>query len=222
WQPLPESISPTGAGNAWAMISVDAERELVFVPTGSASPDYHGMKRPGDNKWANSVVALSAKTGELVWGFQLVHHDLWDYDTASQPVLATLRHDGVDTPVVIAGNKTGNLFVLDRQTGVPLFGVEERHVPQSDADGETGVADPTLSTRTAAATASAIDCAGRVGTDARSSRFLSCPHAEPASRGNFHTSERARHHCFPGQPRRHELEHWRLRPGAPDIRDECE
>jgi quinoprotein glucose dehydrogenase len=136
WQPLPESISPTGAGNAWAMISVDAERELVFVPTGSASPDYHGMKRPGDNRWANSVVALSAKTGELVWGFQLVHHDLWDYDTASQPVLATLRRDGVETPVVIAGNKTGNLFVLDRQTGVPVFGVEERHVPQSDADGE--------------------------------------------------------------------------------------
>jgi len=136
WQPLPESIAPTGAGNAWAMISVDALRELVFIPTGSASPDYHGMKRPGDNKWANSVVALSAKTGELVWGFQLVHHDLWDYDTASQPVLATLRRDGVDTPVVIAGNKTGNLFVLDRRTGVPVFGVEERHVPQSDADGE--------------------------------------------------------------------------------------
>ena len=136
WEPLPESISPTGAGNAWAMISVDAERELVFVPTGSASPDYHGMKRPGDNKWANSVVALSAKTGELVWGFQLVHHDLWDYDTASQPVLATLRRDGVDTPVVIAGNKTGNLFVLDRLSGVPVFGVEERQVPQSDADDE--------------------------------------------------------------------------------------
>jgi quinoprotein glucose dehydrogenase len=136
WQPLPESISPTGAANAWAMISVDAELELVFVPTGSASPDYHGMKRPGDNKWANSVVALSAKTGELVWGFQLVHHDLWDYDTASQPVLATLRRDGVDTPVVIAGNKTGNLFVLDRLSGVPVFGVEERQVPQSDADDE--------------------------------------------------------------------------------------
>src|SRR5262245_33641444 len=136
WQPLPESIAPTGAGNAWAMISVDALRELVFIPTGSASPDYHGMQRPGDNKWANSVVALSAKTGELVWGFQLVHHDLWDYDTASQPLLATLRRDGVERPVVIAGNKTGNLFVLDRQTGTPVFGVEERHVPQSDADGE--------------------------------------------------------------------------------------
>jgi MFS family permease len=106
WNPLPESLAPTGAGNAWSTISVDAERGLVFVPTGSASPDYHGFKRPGDNKWANSVVALSATTGALVWGFQLLHHDLWD--TAPQPVLATLRRNGVATPVVIQGNKTGS------------------------------------------------------------------------------------------------------------------
>jgi glucose dehydrogenase len=97
--------------------------------------------RPGDNKWANSVVALSAQTGELVWGFQLVHHDLWDYDTAAQPVLGTLRRNGVEMPVVIQGNKTGNLFVLDRRTGKPVFGVEERSVPKSDADDET--ASPT-------------------------------------------------------------------------------
>lgn len=136
WAPIPESLAPTGAGNAWAMISVDAGRGLVFVPTGSPSPDYHGLKRPGDDKWADSVVALSAKTGELVWGFQLVHHDLWDYDVASQPVLATLHRDGAEIPVVIEGNKTGNLFVLDRMTGKPVFGVEERPVPKSDAEGE--------------------------------------------------------------------------------------
>jgi len=106
------------------------------VPTTSASPDYHGLKRPGDNKWADSVVALSAKTGEMVWGFQLVHHDLWDYDTAAQPVLATLRRTGGEVPVVIQGNKTGSLFVLDRETGKPVFGVEERPVPKSDAEGE--------------------------------------------------------------------------------------
>ena len=88
WNPIPESIAPTGAGNAWSTISVDNGRDLVIVPTTSPSPDYHGLKRPGDNKWADSVVALSAKTGEMVWGFQLVHHDLWDYDTAAQPVLA--------------------------------------------------------------------------------------------------------------------------------------
>ena len=106
------------------------------MPTTSASPDYHGFKRPGDNKWADSVVALSAKTGGMAWGFQLVHHDLWDYDTAAQPLLATLRRDGAELPVVIAGNKTGNLFVLHRATGAPIFGVDERLVPKSDAEGE--------------------------------------------------------------------------------------
>jgi quinoprotein glucose dehydrogenase len=142
WNPIPESLAPTGAGNAWSMISVDAERDLVFVPTGAASPDHHGFKRPGDNRWANSVVALSAKTGALVWGFQLVHHDLWDYDTAPQPVLATVRRNGVETPVVIQGNKTGNLYVLDRETGRPIFGVEERPVPKSDDGLETSPTQP--------------------------------------------------------------------------------
>jgi quinoprotein glucose dehydrogenase len=136
WHPIEGNLAPTGAGNVWSTISVDAQRGLVFLPTGSASPDYHGIKRPGDNKWANSVVALSAKSGELVWGFQLVHHDLWDYDTAAQPVLAMMRRAGGETPVVIQGNKTGNLFVLDRETGKPVFGVEERLVPRSEATGE--------------------------------------------------------------------------------------
>ena len=136
WDPIPATLAPTGAGNAWSVMSVDAERDLVFVPTGAPSPDYHGAKRPGDDKWANSVVALRGKNGSLVWGFQLVHHDLWDYDTAPQPLLATLHRNGSDVPVVIQGNKTGNLFVLDRETGVPVFKVEERAVPQSDADEE--------------------------------------------------------------------------------------
>jgi quinoprotein glucose dehydrogenase len=136
WNPIPESIAPTGAGNAWSTMSVDIERQLVFVPTTSASPDYHGVKRPGDNKWADSVVALSAKTGGMVWGFQLVHHDLWDYDTAAQPVLAAMRRHNDELPIVIAGNKTGNLYVLNRDTGAPVFGVEERPVPKSDAEGE--------------------------------------------------------------------------------------
>jgi quinoprotein glucose dehydrogenase len=105
----------TGAANAWSIMAVDQQRDLVFVPTGSASPDYYGSLRPGDNRWANSVVALHAKTGKLVWGFQLVHHDLWDYDTASPPLLATLLHDGKQLPVVIQGNKTGLLFVLNRR-----------------------------------------------------------------------------------------------------------
>lgn len=131
----------SGAGNAWSIMVVDPERDLIFVPTGSASPDYYGGLRPGDNKWANSVVALRAKTGEVAWGFQLVHHDLWDFDSASPPLLTTLRHDGKDVAVVIQGNKTGLLYVLNRDTGKPVFPVEERAVPQSDVPGE--VASPT-------------------------------------------------------------------------------
>jgi quinoprotein glucose dehydrogenase len=149
WDPIPpNSQSPSdgkeakqkwqsGAGNAWSIMSVDPDRDLVFIPTGSASPDYYGGLRPGDNKWANSVVALHAKTGQMAWGFQLVHHDLWDYDTASPPLLATLRHGRTKpVPVVIQGNKTGMLYVLDRDTGNPVFPVEERLVPQSDVPGE--------------------------------------------------------------------------------------
>ena len=150
WEPIPPNppaVSAaaktwrSGAANAWSVMAVDPERDLVFVPTGSASPDYYGGLRPGDDKWANSVVALHAKTGELVWGFQLVHHDLWDYDSASPPLLATLTHDGKRVPVVIQGNKTGMLYVLNRETGVPVFPVEERPVPQSDVPGE--VTSPT-------------------------------------------------------------------------------
>jgi membrane-bound PQQ-dependent dehydrogenase (glucose/quinate/shikimate family) len=152
WDPVPPNAAKpagpgeakgtiSGAANAWSGMVVDAERHLIFVPTGSASPDYYGGLRPGDDKWANSVVALRAKTGELAWGFQLVHHDLWDYDSASAPLLATLRHEGKNVPVVIQGNKTGMLYVLNRDTGVPVFPVEERAVPQSDVPGE--VTSPT-------------------------------------------------------------------------------
>jgi quinoprotein glucose dehydrogenase len=122
-------------------MAVDAGRDLVFVPTGSASPDYFGGLRPGDDKWADSVVALHAQSGKIAWGFQLVHHDLWDYDTAAPPLLATLPHDGKLVPVVIQGNKTGFLYVLNRDTGTPVFPVEERPVPHSDVPGES--ASPT-------------------------------------------------------------------------------
>jgi len=142
WDPIPQNLPSTtsswmtGAANAWSIMTVDVARDMVFIPTGSASPDYYGGLRPGDDKWANSVVALHARSGKPAWGFQLVHHDLWDYDTASAPLLATLRHDGKTVPVVIQGNKTGFLYVLDRDTGKPVFPVEERAVPQSDIPGE--------------------------------------------------------------------------------------
>jgi quinoprotein glucose dehydrogenase len=136
WDPIPwakDTKPRTGAGNAWSTISVDAERDLVFVPTGSASPDYFGGIRKGDNKWANSVVALRASTGEFAWGFQVVHHDLWDYDVASQPTLFTWKDK---TPAIAITTKMGRLFVLNRMNGKPLFPVEERPVPKSDIPGE--------------------------------------------------------------------------------------
>jgi quinoprotein glucose dehydrogenase len=136
WDPIPwanETKPRTGAGNAWGVFSVDPELDLVFVPTGSAAPDYFGGIRKGDNKWADSVVALRASTGEFVWGFQVVHHDLWDYDVASQPTLFTWK-DG--TPAVVINTKMGHVFVLNRLTGKPLLPVEERKVPQTDIAGE--------------------------------------------------------------------------------------
>jgi len=137
WDPIApwayQTTPRTGAGNAWSTISVDAERNLIFIPTGSASPDYYGGFRKGDNKWANSVVALRASTGEFVWGFQVVHHDIWDYDVASQPALFAWK-DG--TPAIAITTKMGRVFVLNRLTGAPLLPVEERPVPKSDIAGE--------------------------------------------------------------------------------------
>jgi len=141
WNPLASDATAAGAANAWTPMAVDPERHLVFVPTGSASPDYFGGSRPGPNTWADSIVALDSTTGKIAWGFQLVHHDLWDYDSAAPPLLATISRDGRRIPVVVQGNKTGFLYVLDRTTGAPVFPIEERSVPASDVPGET--ASPT-------------------------------------------------------------------------------
>jgi quinoprotein glucose dehydrogenase len=137
WDPIApwayQTTPRTGAGNAWSTLSVDVAHGLVFIPTGSASPDYYGGIRKGANKWANSVAALRAATGEFVWGFQVVHHDLWDYDVASQPTLFTWK-DG--TPAIAITTKMGRVFVLNRLTGASLFPVEERSAPKSDIPGE--------------------------------------------------------------------------------------
>ena len=131
----------TGAANAWSIFSADPARDLVFIPVGSASPDFYGGERRGDNHFANSVVALRASTGRFVWAFQVVHHDLWDYDVPAQPVLFALRRGSDSIPAVAVATKMGHLFILDRRSGVPLFPVEERPVPTSDVPGE--VASPT-------------------------------------------------------------------------------
>jgi quinoprotein glucose dehydrogenase len=126
----------TGAGNAWGVMSVDEEHALVLVPTGSASPDFYGGTRLGSNRFADSLLALDARTGKLVWHQQLVHHDLWDYDLSAQPVLGDLDVRGVPVPAVIEATKTGMLYVFDRTDGAPLFPVAERPVPRSLVPGE--------------------------------------------------------------------------------------
>jgi quinoprotein glucose dehydrogenase len=130
-----------GHANVWAPISVDEASGLVYLPTSSPSPDFYGALRPGDDKYANAVVAIEATTGKVVWSFQTVHHDLWDYDLPAQPALSLLDSGGAKRPAVFQGTKTGFIFVLDRATGAPLFPVEERSVPKSDVPGET--ASPT-------------------------------------------------------------------------------
>lgn len=149
WDPIPKnphapgadtwkngSAQKTGAGNAWSVIVADPAHKLVFIPTGSPSPDYYGGERLGDNLFSNSVVALNAGTGKMAWHFQTVHHDLWDYDVATPPLLFDLRRNGSVIPAIAVGSKTGHLFLLNRLTGQSIFGVEERPVPKSDTPGE--------------------------------------------------------------------------------------
>jgi quinoprotein glucose dehydrogenase len=136
WEPLPWAEKQeirTGAGNVWSVISADPSFGLVYLPTGSAAPDLYGGMRPGDNRDANSIVALDAATGKKIWAFQVVHHDIWDYDIPSEPILFTWRGN---TPAIAVTTKMGMIFLFDRRNGQPLVPVEERPVPQSDVPGE--------------------------------------------------------------------------------------
>jgi quinoprotein glucose dehydrogenase len=134
WDPL--AAARTGAANAWSIFSVDAGRGLVFIPTGSASPDFYGGERLGNNTYANSLVALRADSGQVAWHRQLVHHDVWDYDLAAQPMLVELEREGKSIAAVVQATKTGMLFVFDRETGEPVFEIVERPAPASDVPGE--------------------------------------------------------------------------------------
>ena len=130
------SAQTTGHANVWSTMSVDPGRNLIFLPTSSPSPDYYGGHRIGDNRYANSVVALKSDTGEVAWHFQAVHHDLWDYDLPAQPGLYQVWKDGQFHDVVAQATKMGLIFVLDRETGEPFLPIEERAVPQGGVNGE--------------------------------------------------------------------------------------
>ncbi|MFY9608372.1 MAG: pyrroloquinoline quinone-dependent dehydrogenase [Blastocatellia bacterium] len=145
WDPIPPNFRKSetsdagyqlGTANVWSVISVDEARDLIFLPTGNTSPDYYGGERKGSDFYSSSVVALRGSTGQVVWHFQTVHHDVWDYDIPAQPVLITVRRNGRAVPAVAVATKVGHLFVLHRETGKPLFPVEERSVPQNGVEGE--------------------------------------------------------------------------------------
>ena len=131
-----ESAHKTGAANVWSTMAADEERDLVFLPVSTAAPDFWGGGRPGNNHYSSSLVALRASTGEVVWHYQLVHHDIWDYDVSAPPLLITLTRDGIDIPAVVQNTKQGFVFIFNRETGEPLFPIEELPVPQEALEGE--------------------------------------------------------------------------------------
>jgi len=130
FEPTPQEI---GGANVWVPMAVDQERDLLFVPTASPAPNFWGAHRPGDNRHANSIVALKGSTGEIVWAFQVVHHDIWDKDNPAQPILADITKDGETIPAVIQLTKAGMAFAFHRETGESLFPIEERPVPTEAA-----------------------------------------------------------------------------------------
>ena len=137
WNPIPDHLSDkVGAANAWAPIAIDQNNGWVVIPTGSPSYDLFGKYRKDPIPDANAVVVLNALTGEKIWSYQTVHHDLWDYDLSSMPTLVEVERNGKKVEAVLQATKTGMIFLLDRHTGKPLFDVEERPVPQTDVPGE--------------------------------------------------------------------------------------
>jgi quinoprotein glucose dehydrogenase len=131
-----EAWKYTGGANAWSGVSLDEGRGLVYASTGSASYDFYGANRPGDNLFANTILCLRASTGERVWHFQGVKHDVWDRDFPASPSLITIRHNGRQRDVVTQTAKNGRLYVLDRETGQPLFPMEPVQPPASTIEGE--------------------------------------------------------------------------------------
>lgn len=132
----PDAWKVVGGANAWAGVTLDRKRGMVFAATGSASYDFYGANRVGDDLFANSVIALDARTGKRIWHYQVVHHDLWDRDLPAAPVLVTVRRDGRRMDAIAQITKTGHVWLLDRDTGHPLFPVEERRMPAASLPGE--------------------------------------------------------------------------------------
>jgi len=132
----PDLAKTTGTSNVWASMSIDPERGILYLPVSSPSPNFYGGNRKEELPLATSVTALEADTGKLLWSRQIVHHDIWDYDTNSPPVLVDINKDGKTVPALVQSSKMGIFFVLNRLTGEPIYPIGERKVPQTDVPGE--------------------------------------------------------------------------------------
>jgi len=135
WPDVPDHDKIGGIHN-WSESTVDQELGIVYIPTGTARYDFYGGNRKGNNLFANSILALDARTGKRLWHFQAIHHDLWDYDFPQAPKLLTITRDGKQVPILVQASKQGFVYVLDRRTGAPIWPIEERPVPKSDVPGE--------------------------------------------------------------------------------------
>ena len=147
WDPIPQEeatimdengnpLYRRGTANVWSIISADPDLNMVYLPTGNASPDYYGGHREGLEEYSSSIVALNADTGELIWSFQTVHHDIWDYDVPSQPTFYEFERNGKVIKALAQTTKTGLTFLLNRETGEPIFPIEEKEVPQGAIEGD--------------------------------------------------------------------------------------
>ena len=132
----PDQAKKTGTSNVWASMSIDTQRGILYLPVSSPSPNFWGGNRKEKFPLATSITALNADTGKVLWSRQIVHHDIWDYDTNSPPVLVDIRKDGKTIPALVQSSKMGLFFVLNRVTGEPIYPIEERKVPPSDVPGE--------------------------------------------------------------------------------------
>ena len=177
----PDAWKIAGGANAWSVVTLDAKRAMVFVATGSASYDFYGGNRVGDNLYANSVIALDARSGRRIWHYQVLKHDLWDRDLPAAPALVTVTHGGRPIDAIAQITKTGHVWVLDRETGTPLFPVTDRAMPSAVLPGDRAAATQhfpvlppaftrqqltraDLTTRTRAARAAALKLFEQYGT----------------------------------------------------------
>ena len=182
----PGQAQNTGAANAWGVMTIDEEHGLVLIPTGSASPDFYGGLRLGSNRFADSLLALEAGTGKLVWHQQLVHHNLWDYDLAAQPVLGDVELNGAPVPAVIQATKTGMLYIFERTRGRPLVDDHREARALEPRAWRAGGTTQPFSSLPALVVTSAGAAAGCLGHHLLGPRQVPRPHRVAAQRGHIH------------------------------------